>query len=87
MSDYQAQLTAATRRLDELDTFNITRVPQADSLAPLWFSTAEGLAYLEALQRGNTDESLDIWDQAYGRALDHWINVLWQAPWPATTED
>ena len=86
MSDYATLLDAAHRHLDALDTFNITRVPQAETLAPLWFSTAEGLAYLEALQRGDTDEALHIWDAAYGRALDAWMNLLWQAPWPAKEE-
>ena len=87
MPDYAPLLDAATRRLDELSAFNITRVPQAETLAPTWLTTTEGRAYLEALQRGDTDESLDIWDAAYGRALNDWINVLWLAPWPATQED
>ena len=88
MSDYQAQLGGATRRLDDLSAFNITRTPgpQAESPAPLWFTTPAGLAYLEALQRGDTALALHIWDAAYGRALDDWINVLWQAPWPAKEE-
>jgi hypothetical protein len=87
MPDYATLLHDATRRLDELDTFNITRVPQAEGLAPLWFTTAEGMAYLAALQRGADAEALDIWDQAYGDALNAWIDLLWQAPWPATKED
>ena len=86
MSDYATRLHEAKRRLDELSTFNITRVPQAESPAPVWFTTAEGLAYLEALQRGDDAQALDIWDQAYGRALDDWTNLLWQAPWPAKEE-
>lgn len=86
MPDYATLLHDATRRLDDLDTFNITRVPQAESPAPLWFSTAEGRQYLEAVERGDNDESLHIWDAAYGDALNAWINLLWQAPWPATKE-
>ena len=87
MSDYATLLRDAHRHLDDLDTFNITRVPQAESLAPQWFSTDEGMQYLEALQRGDTDEALTIWDAAYGRALNAWITLLWQAPGPATKED
>jgi hypothetical protein len=86
MPDYATRLDEATRRLDELRAFTITRVPQAESLAPLWFSTAEGMRYLEALQRGADAEALDIWDQAYGDALNAWIDLLWQAPGPATKE-
>ena len=58
MSDYATLLHDVNRRLDDLDTFNITRVPQAETLAPLWFSTAEGMRYLDALQRGDHDEAL-----------------------------
>ena len=87
MSDYATLLHDATRRLDELDAFNLMRVPQAETLAPAWLTTAEGLAYLEALQRGDTDESLTIWDAAYGHALNAWIDLLWQGPSPATQED
>lgn len=87
MSDYATQLDDATRRLDELSAFNVTRAPQAESLAPRWFSTVEGLAYLDALQRGDDAQALNIWDQAYGRALDEWTTLLWLAPSPATKED
>jgi hypothetical protein len=87
MPDYATLLNTAHRHLDDLDTFTITRMPQAESPAPMWFSTTEGMQYLAALQRGATDEALNIWDQAYGRALDAWINLLWQAPAPATKED
>lgn len=87
MSDYATQLDAATRRLDELSVFTITRVPQAETLPPRWFSTTEGMQYLEALGRGDTDEALSIWDQAYARALDEWTTLLWQAPWPAKEKE
>lgn len=87
MPDYATLLDEATRRLDDLDTFNITRVPQAESQAPLWFTTDEGMHYLAALQRGADAEALDIWDQAYGQALNAWIDLLWQAPSPATKEE
>jgi hypothetical protein len=48
VTDYATRLDTAHRRLDDLDTFNITRVPQAESLAPLWFSTAEALTIWDA---------------------------------------
>jgi hypothetical protein len=86
MLDYATLLAAAHRHLDDLDTFNITRVPQAESLAPLWFSTVEGMHYLEALHRGDDDAALHIWDAAYGHALNAWIDLLWQAPWAAKEE-
>lgn len=89
MSDYATRLHDATRRLDDLSAFTITRThgPQAESPGPMWFTTPEGQQYLEALQRGADAEALDIWDQAYGRALDAWTNLLWQAPGPQPKEE
>ena len=87
MTDYATLLHEATRRLDELSACNLTRVPQAETLAPTWLTTAEGQQYLAALQHGADDEALDIYDQAYGHALNAWIDLLWQGPSPATQED
>jgi hypothetical protein len=82
MSDYWARRQAAERRLAAISAVTFALLAEPESLAPVWLTTPEGLAYLEALQRGDAAQALDIWDQAYGRALDAWTALLWQAPCP-----
>ena len=82
MSDYQAQLEGATRRLDELNTFNILRVAQGESPPPVWLKAPEGERFLAALELGAVDEAVALYAAACDRALDEWTHLLWQAPWP-----
>lgn len=86
MSDYQAQLHEATRRLDEFSMLCAV-VQHEENPAPLWFATDEGQRYIAALERVDVDEAAAICGQAYGRALDEWTTLLWLAPWPSTQED
>jgi hypothetical protein len=69
---------------DLLIAFVCAPLPQPESSAPGWLTTVEGQRYMQALSRGDVEESLRIFDAASAQNTYDIITHAWDdlAPTP-----
>jgi hypothetical protein len=77
----------ALRYQDLLIAFVCAPLPQPESSAPAWLTTAEGQRYMQAMTRGAVEEAMRIFDAASTQNTYDILNHAWDDLAPTPPEE